>query len=87
MKDLIEVILIALAIYAGHRLNWIEERIKAIEADYKKRREQARKTPEEKEAEKSTLLDPDDPVQAARLEHEETMKRLNPHLYEDNDLQ
>jgi hypothetical protein len=62
------------AFYLGSRLGDITRELKAIQ------RLLAEKTskPKPVEVPKSTLIDPDDPVQTAQFEHEQLMKRLNP---------
>ena len=55
-----------------------------LEHEFKQKKLEQRKTPEEKEAEKSTLIDPDDVVQQAKFEHEQMMRELNPQAYPDD---
>lgn len=74
------VISVCAALYIGYLYRNIVETLKSIEAKAKKRVER-----KPQEVEVSTVLDPDDPVQMARMEHEHRMRQLNPETYETND--
>lgn len=74
-----------LVIVAG----WLGYRLKEIQVELAKlRKKLTRKTQdqiEQQEVAKSTLIDPDDPVQAAHFEHLETLRKLNPQTEFDDD--
>jgi hypothetical protein len=68
---------------------WIGYRLKQIELELAKLRKKFTKKTQEQieqqEVAKSTLIDPDDPVQAAHFEHLETLRQLNPQTEFDDD--
>lgn len=80
MLALAWVISVCAALYIGYLYRSIVETLKSIEAKVKKKVER-----KPQEVEVSTVLDPDDPVQMARMEHEHRMRQLNPETYDSND--
>lgn len=74
------VISICIALYMGYLYKNILEAIKTLQTTSKNK---ISRKPQEVES--STILDPDDPIQMARMEHEHRMRQLNPESYETND--
>lgn len=79
MLTLAWIISVCIALYIGYLYRNIIETLKSIES---KAKNKVVRKPQEVEV--STVLDPDDPIQMARMEHEHRMRQLNPETYDSN---
>lgn len=76
---MISAAIVAVAAYfLGFYMRDLRDQIKTVEQKIS-----SLKKPPVKEKPKSRVFDPNDVVQRAKYEHEENMRKLNPHLYKD----
>lgn len=69
------VLSLTLAFTMGYQWRSLVEKVKAIISLLEERQKLAQQNPD------SIILDPDDPAQAVKFQHESTFRKLNPELF------
>ena len=76
-------LVLAIGIFIGYYFDFLYRKIKKLEQAMKPKKKSPAQRLEE-ELSKSTLVDMSDPIQLAKFQHDETLRQLNPNLYNDN---
>lgn len=82
------ILLVIVSFILGYYLNWLERSLQRLGAEIKRITTNAlsKDNKDNTEQNKSSFFDPEDPVQKVKWEQEEMHRRLNPHLYDDEQL-
>lgn len=79
MNLLAYTIIFCIGVSFGLMFSSILNRLRVLETDIKEKFERRKK----ENPTTSTFIDPDDPITAARMEHDEQLRRLNPGVFDD----